>query len=134
MAHIEQTLHDYFDEVELPIEEEPFSNSYQFTDHTPFFDAGSPITDIHTGVGLPKTEEQAEIFGGEAGEDWDPCYHKDCDTIDNVNVEVMEEMTRAAAHALAMYGSEEGALFGNVLEVEPVSVEKKKKSIWRPWD
>jgi hypothetical protein len=31
MAHIEATYMQYFDEVGLPVEEEPFSNSYQYT-------------------------------------------------------------------------------------------------------
>ena len=126
MAHIENTIHEYFDEVELPIEEEPFSNSYKYTDHTPFYDAGVPVTDLHTGTGFPKTEEQAEIFGGEAGEDWDPCYHKACDTIENVDVAVMEEMTRAAAHAVAIYGSKEGELFRFEFEDEGAATVEKR--------
>jgi Peptidase family M28 len=31
MAHIERTYLDYFEEVGLPVEQEPFSNSYMFT-------------------------------------------------------------------------------------------------------
>ena len=111
MAHIEKTYRQYFDEVGLPIEEEPFSNSYGTTDHTPFDDAGIPVSDLHTGTVFLKSEEQAAIFGGTAGEPWDPCYHKECDTLDNVNFMVMEEMARAAAHALAMYGTKEGYMF-----------------------
>lgn len=111
MAHIEATYRQYFDQVGLPIEENPFSDSYGFTDHTPFFDAGIPVSDLHTGIDFPKTEEQAAIFGGQAGEPWDPCYHQSCDTLDNVNFMVMEEMARAAAHALAIYGTKEGYLF-----------------------
>ncbi len=111
MAHIEAMYHQYFDQVGLPIEQEPFSNSYGATDHTAFYDAGIPVSDLHTGTDLPKTKEQAAIFGGKAGEPWDPCYHQACDTIDNVNFMVMEEMARAAAHALAMYGTKEGDLF-----------------------
>lgn len=126
MAHIEATLHDYFDEEGLALEEEPLSTSYGYTDHTPFYNAGVPVTDIHTGVGFPKTEEQAAIFGGEAGEDWDPCYHKSCDTIDNVNVQVMEEMTRAAAHAIAIYGSQKGELFAFEEEESHVTVQIEK--------
>jgi len=111
MAHIEATYMQYFDEVGLPVEQEPFSNSYHYTDHTPFYDAGIPVSDLHTGVDVEKTEEQAEIFGGEAGEPWDPCYHQACDTLENVNFVVMEQMARAAAHNLAIYGTTEGDLF-----------------------
>ena len=111
MAHIEATYMQYFDEVGLPVEQEPFSNSYQYTDHTPFYDVGIPVSDLHTGVDIEKTEAQAKIFGGEAGEPWDPCYHQACDTLENVNFVVMEQMARAAAHNLAIYGTTEGDLF-----------------------
>jgi Zn-dependent M28 family amino/carboxypeptidase len=111
MAHIEATYHQYFDQVGLPVAQEPLEYAYGSTDHTAFYDAGIPISDLFTGHYLPKTEEQAAIFGGKAGEPWDPCYHQACDTIDNVNFMVMEEMARAAAHALAMYGSKDGDLF-----------------------
>jgi Peptidase family M28 len=111
MAHIEQTLHDYFNEAGLAFEEAPLSNSYGYTDHTAFFDAGIPVSGLSTGVGSPKTASQALIFGGEAGEDWDACYHQSCDTIDNVNITLIKDMTRAVAHVLAIYGSEQGELF-----------------------
>ena len=111
MAHIEATYHQYFDQVGLPLEEEPFSNSYGATDHTAFYDVGIPVSDLHTGIDIPKSREQAAIFGGSAGAPMDPCYHRACDTLDNVNFTVLEQMTRAAAHVLAMYGTKEGDLF-----------------------
>ena len=32
-----------------------------------------------------KTEEQEAIWGGTAGEQYDPCYHVECDTIENID-------------------------------------------------
>jgi hypothetical protein len=32
-----------------------------------------------------RTPEEAAIYGGTAGEPYDPCYHMGCDTIDNLD-------------------------------------------------
>ena len=37
-----------------------------------------------------KTEEQEAIWGGTAGEQFDPCYHLACDTFDNVDLHALE--------------------------------------------
>ena len=36
------------------------------------------------------TEEQEAIWGGTAGEPFDPCYHQACDTFDNVALHALE--------------------------------------------
>jgi hypothetical protein len=46
------------------------------------------------------------VFGGVAGRPYDPCYHRACDTIDNVNREVWEQNTRALLRALDALVSE----------------------------
>nr|WP_255396291.1 hypothetical protein [Kocuria sp. CNJ-770] len=50
-----------------------------------------------------KTEEQAELFGGQAGVAYDSCYHSVCDDITNVNLQGMEEMSDAAAAVVLRY-------------------------------
>ena len=47
-----------------------------------------------------KTPEQAAVYGGTAGVAYDPCYHQECDTINNVNTKALAEMSDAAAHAI----------------------------------
>ena len=46
-----------------------------------------------------KTPEEAAIYGGTAGEPYDPCYHMGCDTIDNLDTTALDQMSDAAAHA-----------------------------------
>ncbi len=46
-----------------------------------------------------KTAEQAAIYGGTAGEPYDPCYHQACDNINNLSTKALFEMGDAAAHA-----------------------------------
>ena len=46
-----------------------------------------------------KTAEQAAVYGGTAGEAYDPCYHQACDTITNLSTKALFELGDAAAHA-----------------------------------
>ena len=55
---------------------------------------------LYTGAGRPKSEIQASLFGGSAGRPYDPCYHQACDTIENINRDVLEQNTRALVRAL----------------------------------
>jgi hypothetical protein len=40
------------------------------------------------------------LFGGAAGRPYDPCYHRACDTIENINRDVLEQNTRALVRVL----------------------------------
>ena len=55
------------------------------SDYEAFILAGIPSGGLFTGAEEPKTEEQEAIWGGTVGEQFDPCYHEACDTIENVN-------------------------------------------------
>ncbi|MDF2742453.1 MAG: aminopeptidase, partial [Actinomycetia bacterium] len=54
---------------------------------------------LFSGAEGEKTAEQAAIYGGTAGEPYDPCYHQACDTINNLNTKALFELGDAAAHA-----------------------------------
>ena len=43
--------------------------------------------------------QQAAIFGGTVGEQYDPCYHLSCDTTNNLSLTALDQMSDAAAHA-----------------------------------
>ena len=66
-------------------------------------DFGIPFGDFFTGAEGIKTEEQALIYGGTAGEQYDPCYHLACDTFDNISLAALDEMSDAAAHAVLTF-------------------------------
>ena len=55
------------------------------SDYQAFIDNDIPSGGLFTGAEVPKTEEQVEIWGGVADEQFDPCYHAACDTIGNFN-------------------------------------------------
>ena len=64
--------------------------------------AGIPAGGLFTGAEDIKTAERGRpIWGGEAGVAYDPCYHAECDTIDNVDLAALDEMSDALAHGAA---------------------------------
>ncbi|KAH9479763.1 putative leucine aminopeptidase 2 [Psilocybe cubensis] len=73
------------------------------SDYGPFLDVGIPAGGIFSGAEGLKTAEQAKWWGGEAGVSYDPCYHKACDNIANLNVPAWVLNTKAAAHSIATY-------------------------------
>ncbi len=87
-----------FREHGLPFEERTGGRTR--TDDASFAQKDIPTVGLHTGAGGPKSEAQASSFGGTAGRPYDPCYHRACDTIENVSPEVLEESTRALVRAL----------------------------------
>jgi Peptidase family M28/PA domain len=54
------------------------------SDHAPFQRAGIPVGGLFTGAGRPH----------------DPCYHRACDDIDNVDLPILVRMTRAGGEAV----------------------------------
>ncbi|KAM3074035.1 Aminopeptidase Y [Clarireedia jacksonii] len=54
------------------------------SDYDAFIKHGIPGGGIATGAEGVKTDKEAEMFGGKAGEWFDPCYHQLCDTVDNL--------------------------------------------------
>jgi Zn-dependent M28 family amino/carboxypeptidase len=97
---IEQVFLDYFASRGLPTEPDPLTG---LSDHEPFIAAGIPVGGLFTGADGVKTPEQAAVYGGTAGEPYDPCYHLACDTLDNVSLEALEQMAGAIAHAVLFF-------------------------------
>jgi aminopeptidase S len=72
-------------------------------DESPFIEAGIPVGGAESGDDEEKTRSQARAWGGQAGEVYDPCYHEACDTIDNVNRELLDHYMQAIAGTLAHF-------------------------------
>ena len=71
------------------------------TDDASFYEKGIATVGLYTGAGTAKSQAQAALFGGAAGRPYDPCYHRACDTIENINREVYpEQNTHALMRAL----------------------------------
>jgi hypothetical protein len=96
-ATIEKIFLDYFRAQRIPTEPTDFDGR---SDYGPFIAAGVPAGGLFTGAEGIKTPEQAAIFGGTAGEQFDPCYHLGCDTVFNNSNRALDIHSDAAAHAL----------------------------------
>jgi hypothetical protein len=77
------------------------SGDRQFgSDDSAFSQKGVPTVGLYTGAGAPKSEGEAKLFGGAAGRPLDPCYHRACDTTENIDQEVLEQNTCALVRVL----------------------------------
>jgi Zn-dependent M28 family amino/carboxypeptidase len=102
---IEQVFLDYFASQGLANEPTALDGR---SDYDSFAVAGIPVGGLFTGAEEIKTPEQAVVYGGTAGEQYDPCYHEACDTYDGTGVplalQALDEMADATAHAVATFG------------------------------
>ncbi|MBA9007934.1 M28 family peptidase [Thermomonospora cellulosilytica] len=76
------------------------------SDHEPFAQAGIPVGGINGGAFAVKTEEEAKVFGGQAGRLYDWCYHQACDTIDNIDRRALDENVPAIAYAVGRFAAD----------------------------
>ena len=95
-GEVERVFVDYFDALGFANEATPFSGR---SDYGPFIAVGIPAGGLFTGAEGVKTAEQAAVYGGVAGQQYDPCYHLACDTYANNSDAGLTEMSDAAAHA-----------------------------------
>ena len=97
---IERTLESFYTVRNAPYDDSAFSGR---SDYQAFINNGIPSGGLFTGAEVVKTAEQQAIWGGVAGESFDPCYHQACDTIDNVNQEALDVNSDAVAFAVLTY-------------------------------
>ena len=100
-AQIERFFEDFYAARDIPFLGTDFSGR---SDYGPFIAVGIPAGGLFTGAEVVKTEEQAAIWGGTAGQQYDPCYHLACDTFDNVSLEALDVNSDAVAAAVLSYG------------------------------
>jgi aminopeptidase Y len=100
-AEIEKKFEEYFNSVGEPFKGTDFSGR---SDYGPFIAAGIPSGGLFTGAEGIKTAEEAAIWGGTAGIQYDPCYHLACDTFENNNDHALSVNSDAIAYATLNYG------------------------------
>ncbi|HXV91805.1 MAG TPA: M28 family peptidase [Pseudonocardia sp.] len=95
-AEIEKVFEKFYADRGLAYEGTDFNGR---SDYGPFIAVGIPAGGLFTGAEEIKTPEQAAVYGGTAGEPYDPCYHTACDTIVNYDEEVLDQNADAIAYA-----------------------------------
>ncbi|MET0460585.1 MAG: M20/M25/M40 family metallo-hydrolase [Ilumatobacteraceae bacterium] len=99
-AAIEKVFESYFTLVGQPYDDTEFSGR---SDYQAFINNGIPSSGLFTGAEVTKTAEQAEIWGGTVGAQYDPCYHAACDTSANVAEHALDVNTDAIAFAVLTF-------------------------------
>ena len=84
---IEDLYESYYTLVGEPYDDTAFDGR---SDYEAFILAGIPSGGLFTGAEVIKTPEQQAIWGGTAGEQFDPCYHEACDTFENINLHALD--------------------------------------------
>jgi Zn-dependent M28 family amino/carboxypeptidase len=107
-AQIESVFTQYFAGQGLASEPTAFDGR---SDYGPFIAVGIPAGGLFTGAEGVKTPEQAAIYGGTAGEWYDPCYHQACDDMTNLSTAALNEMSDAAAHATLTLAKSKSGLY-----------------------
>ncbi len=99
-AEIEKTFERYFTGRNVPFKGTDFSGR---SDYGPFIEVSIPSGGLFTGAEGLKTAAEAAIWGGTAGQQYDPCYHLVCDTFANNNNTALGENSDAIAYATLQY-------------------------------
>jgi Zn-dependent M28 family amino/carboxypeptidase len=73
------------------------------SDYSAFFENDIPFGGVFTGADGIKTAAEVAVYGGVANEQYDQCYHSACDTIDNVDLEVLDLNADAIAASVLTY-------------------------------
>lgn len=89
---IEEMFVQWFAEQDLETEATPFNGR---SDYGPFIEVGIPAGGLFSGAEGEKSNLEAEMYGGTAGEAYDPCYHQVCDGRDNIDQATFETLSTA---------------------------------------
>ncbi len=108
-AQIEEVFEAFYTSRGLPYKGTDFSGR---SDYGPFIAAGIPSGGLFTGAEGIKTAEEVALWGGTAGQQYDPCYHQACDTYDNVNLSALDMNADAVAYSTLQYAMNTSAING----------------------
>jgi Zn-dependent M28 family amino/carboxypeptidase len=97
---IEDVFESFYTLLGEPYDDTEFSGR---SDYQAFIENGIPAGGLFTGAEEIKTAEQAAIWGGTAGAQFDPCYHQACDTFANNNDHALDVNADAVAFAVLTF-------------------------------
>jgi Zn-dependent M28 family amino/carboxypeptidase len=103
-AGIERTLMQYLDDADKPAEDTSFDGR---SDYDAFTLAGIPAGGLFSGAEEKKTPEQAERWGGEADQPFDPNYHKKEDDLTHIDRTAMEIHGGGVAYTVGLYAQDQ---------------------------
>jgi aminopeptidase Y len=99
-AQIEQKFEDFYNSRSVPFKGTDFDGR---SDYQAFILNGIPAGGLFTGAEGIKTAAEVALWGGTAGQQYDPCYHQACDTFGNVNLSALDTNSDAIAYVTLNY-------------------------------
>lgn len=108
-AGIERSLTGYLKLAGEPPQDTSFDGR---SDYDAFTMAGIPAGGLFSGAEVEMTEEQAELWGGTAGEPFDPNYHKETDTLDQIDTTALGILGGGTAYVVGIYAQNLGGRNG----------------------
>jgi Zn-dependent M28 family amino/carboxypeptidase len=108
-AGIERTLAAFLDRAGKPAEDTSFDGR---SDYDGFTQSGVPAGGLFSGAEEKMSDEQAKRWGGQAGEPFDPNYHKATDTLDHVDRTALEINAGGIAYAVGLYAQDQSGRNG----------------------
>ena len=100
---------DHWDSEGLAYETIPFDGR---SDYDAFTQVGIPAGGIFAGAEEIKQPYQVALYGGTAGQQFDPCYHLICDILANINEDGLDEHSDAAVDAIVTFAQTNSAVNG----------------------
>ncbi|CAF3696943.1 unnamed protein product [Adineta steineri] len=108
-SQITNIFRQWFNEQNLPWSNSSLGGG---SDYIPFLAAGLAVGGVNTGAGGSKPASERDQYaavlgignGGIANAAYDPCYHQQCDRINNINPFAYEKVVKAAAYAIEYFG------------------------------
>ncbi|MGH8949075.1 MAG: M28 family metallopeptidase, partial [Acidimicrobiia bacterium] len=97
---IEQKFEEFFESRDIPFKGTDFSGR---SDYQAFILNGIPAGGLFTGAEGIKTEAEVALWGGTAGQQYDPCYHQACDTFANNSDVALDTNSDAIAYVTLSY-------------------------------
>ena len=76
------------------------------SDYDSFTRAGIPVGGVFTGAVTDMTEQQAQLWGGTAGQPFDPNYHQKTDTLDHIDHTALDINGKAVAYTVGLYAQD----------------------------
>ena len=106
---IERMLVDYLESAGKTAEDTSFDGR---SDYDAFTTAGVPAGGLFSGAEEDKSPEQAGLWGGTANAPFDPNYHKDTDTLEQVDRAALDINGGGVAYAVGAYATDLGGRNG----------------------
>ncbi len=108
-AGIERMLADYLKGAGKTPQDTDFDGR---SDYDGFTQAGIPSGGLFAGAEEKKSPEQAQLWGGDADQPFDPNYHKSTDTFEHIDRTALEIQGRGVAYAVGLYAQDESGRNG----------------------